>query len=75
MDIATLGDHIRAVRIDRKLLQKDVALLLGVSTDSVVHWELGLHHPHFLVLPRIMDFLGYCPYEHAQIPGCWKTYA
>jgi len=64
-EIVTLGDHIRAVRIDRNLLQKDVALLLGVSTESVIHWELGQHEPHFPVLPCVMDFLGYCPYEPA----------
>jgi len=64
-DIVTLGDHIRAARIDRKLVQKDVALLLNVSTESVIHWELGQHQPDYPVLPRIMDFLGYCPYDPA----------
>lgn len=47
------------------LFQKDVALLLGVSTETVVHWELGQTDPYFDILPRFMDFLGYCPCEPA----------
>jgi transcriptional regulator with XRE-family HTH domain len=60
---------MRTVRLDRELLQKDVALLLGVSTESVVNWEHGKADPHIEVLPRIMDFLGYCPYEPAPSLG------
>lgn len=51
------------------MLQKDVALLLNVSTKTVVNWELGKCDPHLELLPHIMAFLGYCPYEIAPTLG------
>ena len=64
-EIVTLGDHLRATRLDRKLLQRDVAHLLGVDTSTVDYWELNRAYPRPNVLPGIMSFLGYCPYEPA----------
>lgn len=36
--IKTLGDKLRARRLDLGLLQKDVARMLGVTEDSVINW-------------------------------------
>ena len=34
-ELNTLGDHVRAARLDRGLFQKDVAKLVGVCTNTV----------------------------------------
>mgnify|MGYP002725883772 CR=1 FL=1 len=62
-ELTTLGDHIRARRLDLGLEQKDVAILLKVCKDTIKNWE----NNHFKIearnYPAIMDFLGYCLYE------------
>ena len=60
-DPTTLGDHLRARRMDRGLLQKDVAANLGTDTATIVNWELGKTRPALAFVPRILDFLGYDP--------------
>lgn len=58
--LETLGDHIRAARLDRNELQKDVADLIGVAVETILHWELHqteVSTPHY---PKIMAYLGYC---------------
>jgi transcriptional regulator with XRE-family HTH domain len=57
----TLGDHIRTKRLDLGLRQKDVAQLLGVTTDSVAYWENNRNQPSLRMIPGIIAFLGYNP--------------
>lgn len=57
----TVGEHIRKVRIDRKLLQKDVAEIIGVSEDCVCNWEKGRAEPQIHFMPYIIAFLDYMP--------------
>jgi DNA-binding transcriptional regulator YiaG len=64
--IKTLGDHLRARRIDKKLFQKDVAPLIGASVESINHWETNTRKPEVRYYPRIMEFLGYCPIQYAK---------
>jgi transcriptional regulator with XRE-family HTH domain len=59
--LTTWGDHIRACRLDRGLLQKDVARALGVDVITVTGWEKRGQTPRRGVLPKIRDFLGYNP--------------
>ena len=59
----TLGDHIRAKRLDQGLLQKDVATRIGASPASVNGWEVGTREPGLHFLPAIIAFLGYDPTE------------
>jgi len=35
----SIGDNIRKKRMELKLLQKDVARILGVTEDSITNWE------------------------------------
>ena len=58
-ELNTLGDHIRAARLDRGLFQKDVARLVGVSTYTVTNWEKNRSDPDLRALPAVLDFLGY----------------
>ena len=44
-----------------KLYQRDVAYLLGVSPETVLHWETGQTNPPTRLYPPIVTFLGYDP--------------
>lgn len=46
------------------MLQKDVALLIGVSEDSITYWENGRNAPQIQHYPAIIRYLGYYPFEH-----------
>ena len=65
----TLGDHIRAKRLDLGLLQKDVAGIIGVTTDTITNWEKGRNQPMYWHYPKITVFLGYCPMERLSSIG------
>ena len=54
---ATLGEHIKKARMDRGLRQKDVAVLLGVTTDTITYWETGRVRPTALSQEKIKGFL------------------
>jgi len=58
-----IGDHIRKRRVELKLLQKDVAKLLGVKKESIYNWENNHNSPKIYLLPKIIEFLGYIPFE------------
>jgi transcriptional regulator with XRE-family HTH domain len=59
----SIGDHIRKVRLDRGLLQREVAQILGGNATTVRCWEKKRNHPSLPFLPRIAAFLGYVPWE------------
>ncbi len=62
----TIGEHIRKVRMDRKLFQKDVAKIIGVSEDCITNWENNRSTPQIRYLPIINDFLGYIPQTNQE---------
>ena len=41
----TLGERIKKKRMDMGLFQKDVARIVGVSTDTITNWEKGRTKP------------------------------
>lgn len=57
----TLGDHLRRVRVDRKLTNVQVAHLLGVSYQTIEKWE----HNRVAIGPssrrKVVTFIGYDP--------------
>ena len=59
----TIGDHRRKKRLDLKLLQKDVAKIFNVSEDCITYWETNRSEPQIKYYPRIIKFLGYCPFK------------
>lgn len=59
----TIGDNIRKKRMELKLLQKDVAKILGVTEDSITNWEKNRSLPQIHLFPRIISFLGFLPFE------------
>lgn len=57
----TVGDHIRARRLDLGLLQREGAAQIGVIEETLYHWERGKTAPPARFWPGIIRFLGYVP--------------
>ena len=56
-DPKTLGERIRKVRMDRGLLIRELAALVGVSADTVINWELRGVKPIGRSLRRLQEAL------------------
>ncbi|MCX5822316.1 MAG: helix-turn-helix domain-containing protein [Deltaproteobacteria bacterium] len=54
---------MRKRRMDLGLLQRNVAEMIGVSECTIYNWEKGGSQPVTKHMPRIIDFLGYVPFE------------
>ncbi len=48
------------------MLQREVAKLLKVSTNTVTNWELNRTEPKHRLLPAIVEFLGYNPLPEGE---------
>jgi DNA-binding transcriptional regulator YiaG len=59
-----IGEHIRKKRIESGLLQKDLAVVLNTCEDTVTGWESQRSKPVISWYPKIIQFLGYYPYDH-----------
>ena len=74
----SIGDYLRKKRLDLGLLRKHVAHRLNTSIDCVRNWENNWHGPDLQSLPKIIEFLGYCPYEPSlpmfQRLVIWRSY-
>ena len=68
-NLKTFGDRIRARRLDLGLLQKDVARIIGVTTDTITNWEKGRNQPIHWNYLKISKFLGYNPFERMKSDG------
>lgn len=53
------------------LLQKEVAERIGVDETSVYNWESNRVQPAARLIPRIIQFLGYCPYTPVLSVAEW----
>lgn len=75
-DPVSIGNHIRKKRMDLKLIQKDVAKILGVTEDSITNWENNSSEPQVNYFPQIIDFLGYFPFDFdpSTLAGKLKEY-
>ncbi len=62
-DALTIGDKIRNRRLELSLLQKDVASLLGTVEEAIYRWETNRNKPEIKYMPKIIEFLGYFPFE------------
>jgi transcriptional regulator with XRE-family HTH domain len=60
----TIGEHIKKVRMEKGLLQKEVADLIGVSEDSITYWENDRAFPQIHHYPGIIQFLEYYPFTN-----------
>jgi len=39
-----------------------VAEIIGVTTCCIMYWETGRNEPTVPYIPKIIEFIGYCPY-------------
>lgn len=62
-ELKTLGDHLRKRRLELGLRQIDVAQQLGVAIQCISNWEHHRSSPKVYLIPRIVEFLGYSPFE------------
>lgn len=59
----TLGDKIRNKRLELQLFQRDAAVLLGVTESGLVYWERNKAQPQVHLYPKVIEFLGYFPFD------------
>jgi len=64
----TLGEHMKKCRLERHLIQTQLAKLLGVDRVSVQNWESGIYEPHQGTVLKIIEFLGYDPRSELKNP-------
>lgn len=64
----TVGDHIKLARTNKKLLQREVASIIGVGTATIESWEQNRKKPLLKLLPKIFDFIGYVPDQYKDNP-------
>lgn len=57
----TIGEHLKARRLALGLYQRQAAERLGVTLETVLHWEKNRTEPPASVYPAIIAFLGYDP--------------
>jgi transcriptional regulator with XRE-family HTH domain len=65
-ELQTLGDHVKKVRLDRGLVQEQVARELGVSVGTVQNWETDHTRVATRSMPQVVAFLGYDPDEESE---------
>lgn len=63
------GDHVRAVRLERGLLQREAAEIIGIAKTNLVAWEKHEKEPRPSSLPGVISFLGYCPMAYPENEG------
>jgi transcriptional regulator with XRE-family HTH domain len=61
--LKNIGDHLKKRRLDLKLRQEDVAKRLGATSETIRNWEKDRANPSLLFLPKIIESLGYVPFD------------
>ncbi|WP_158561300.1 helix-turn-helix transcriptional regulator [Emticicia sp. C21] len=59
----TLGDKIRNRRIELQLTLDQLATLLNVTKEAVVYWEYKRGKPKVHNYPKLIEVLGFLPFE------------
>lgn len=57
----TIGDHLLKKRLDNKKAQREFAVFLSVSTNTISNWENNKPQPNINKLAKIIELLGYDP--------------
>jgi site-specific DNA recombinase len=72
----TIGQKIRNRRLELRLLQKDVAAMFNVVEDTITLWENERSKPLVYHYPKLIEFLGYMPFEidTSTLAGQMKRY-
>ncbi len=54
----TIGEKIKAFRLDAGLSQTQLAQKLGISSQAVSKWETNFSQPDITLLPEIASLFG-----------------
>ena len=54
----SLGQNIKNLRLHYGLLQKDIAVIAGVSNRTVLAWEKGRIEPRMGSIQKLVDHFG-----------------
>jgi len=62
-NLKNIGDHLKKKRLDMNIQQKELAEKCGVTVCTIRNWEKNRSNPSLVFMPKIVQFLGYIPYE------------
>lgn len=54
----TVGEILAALRKERNIGQKELAIYLNVSTGTVSNYEHNVHSPDLAAISRLADYFG-----------------
>ena len=63
-ELQHVGNHIKKARLERKITIKDLLAEFEIDRETLRAWELGLWKPFVKHYPKIIQFLGYYPFNH-----------
>ncbi|MBN1878476.1 hypothetical protein JW823_00015 [bacterium] len=49
--------------MDLNLFQRDIAKTIGVDEFTIHHWEMSHSLPQDRLIPKIVEFIGYDPFD------------
>jgi transcriptional regulator with XRE-family HTH domain len=58
----SIGQFLRRRRLDKEMLLREVAELIGVHTSVVAEWESGRKNPKAHYYPKLINFLQFIPF-------------
>ena len=50
-----IAENLKLLRKEKKMSQEELAELLGVTSQSISKWELGINFPDLTLLPKIAN--------------------
>ena len=69
INLKTIGGHIRKRRLELRKDQRWGSHAIGVTEDTISSWERGAHEPALEYMPKVIEFLGYIPFDTCKTLG------
>jgi DNA-binding transcriptional regulator YiaG len=63
------GGQVTLYRVRHKLMQRELAALLGVDTFTIINWEKGRSFPEARHIPKIIELIGVHPRPEPKTQG------
>jgi len=61
-----IGDYVKKTRLDKDLLQEELAHEFNISVATLSNWENGKHEPRVKKLSQAIRFIGHDPFEKKE---------
>ena len=65
-ELQSIGDHLKLYRLSNNSSQKGLIQYFEVDRETIRSWENGSYLPSVKYYPKIIQLLGYYPFEHEQ---------